>query len=60
MILSYCSLDLNELWMRGHALIKNLRLEGDYVLDGKLLLAPVKGKGKFDAAIGNLKITFII
>ncbi|KAJ9593916.1 hypothetical protein L9F63_014630 [Diploptera punctata] len=35
--------------------VKQLRLEGDYVLDGKILQLPLKGKGKCQLLVGPYK-----
>lgn len=33
--------------------IPNVRLEGDYTVSGRVLIAPIEGKGKFTAEIGK-------
>lgn len=35
------------------ALTPYLRLEGDYEMDGKVLLLPIKGKGKCNITLGK-------
>ncbi|RZC36740.1 uncharacterized protein BDFB_006178, partial [Asbolus verrucosus] len=39
------------------ATIDDIRLDGDYSVSGKVLLAPIEGKGKFVASIANSNIT---
>ncbi|KAJ9589433.1 hypothetical protein L9F63_017361, partial [Diploptera punctata] len=39
---------------------KKLKLDGDYVMDGKFLILPMKGKGKLLASIENLKALITI
>ncbi|XP_044268677.1 uncharacterized protein LOC123013889 [Tribolium madens] len=39
------------------ATIDNMDLTGDYTVTGKILLAPIEGKGKFVAGIANSNIT---
>lgn len=36
--------------------LPNLRLNGDYDIDARLLVVPIKGTGKFSANIGKVAI----
>lgn len=48
-----CSFDENSLKIVGKVDVPDLYLEGDYVIDGRALLVPIKGNGLFTANLSE-------
>lgn len=45
--------DVEKYEFRAKAIVKPISLEGDYKVNGRILVAPIEGQGQFTAAIGE-------
>ncbi|XP_049822910.1 protein takeout [Aethina tumida] len=50
--------DVEKYEFRAKAIVKPISLEGDYKVNGRILVAPIEGQGQFTAAIESADVDF--